>query len=119
MAKHDKLGKYGEQLAVDYLLDKNYKILESNYRFDRAEIDILAEKDGVLAVVEVKTRSSVAFGDPQEFVKPKQIKNLVKAVNHYIEVRQLDIETRFDIISITKSGQSYSVEHIENAFYHF
>ena len=119
MPKKDELGSHGEQLAVDYLLDKKYSILERNYRFDRAEIDILARKDDILAVVEVKTRSSTAFGDPHEFVKPRQIKNLVKAVNHYIESRDLDVETRFDIIAISKSGQHYSIEHLTDAFYHF
>ena len=119
MPKRDNLGQYGEQLAVEYLLDKNYTILERNYRFNRAEIDIIARKGDILAVVEVKARSSIAFGNPHEFVKPKQIRNLVKAVNHFIESRDLEVETRFDIIAITKSDQQYAVEHIEDAFYHF
>ena len=82
MSKPDKIGDYGEQLAVEYLVEKGYEILKRNYRFDRAEIDILAKKENILAVVEVKTRTSDFFGDPQDFVRPKQIKNLVKAVNY-------------------------------------
>ena len=119
MAKHNTLGQLGEDLAVDHLLASGYKILQRNYRFDRAEVDILASKGDLLAVVEVKTRSSSSFGDPQEFVKPKQIKNLVKAVDHYIESRKLDLNVRFDIVAVTKTSSGFDVEHLEDAFYHF
>jgi len=119
MALHNKLGKKGEQLAVDFLLDSGYKIVERNYRFDKAEVDIIAMKDEILAVVEVKTRSTRDFGNPQDFVKPKQIQRLVKAVDKYINVKQLDVEVRFDIIAIVKEKNSFKIEHLENAFYHF
>ena len=119
MAQHNELGKKGEQLAVDFLLKHNYDIVERNYRFEKAEVDIIAQKDDILAIVEVKTRSTVDFGDPQDFVKPKQIKNLVKAVNEYVTVNDLDVEVRFDIIAIVKEGKGYTIEHLENAFYHF
>lgn len=119
MAQHNELGKKGEQLAVDFLLENNYKIIERNYRFDKAEVDIIAQKDGILAIIEVKTRSSLDFGNPQDFVKPKQIKNLVKAVDEYITENNLDMEVRFDIIAIVKNGKEYEIEHLENAFYHF
>ena len=109
----------GENLAVAHLEKNGYKVLERNFRYDRAEVDILASKDNILAVIEVKTRSSVAFGDPQDFVKPKQIRNLVKAVDHYIESRSLDLEVRFDIIAISKSAEGFNIEHFEDAFYHF
>ena len=72
-----------------------------------------------MAIVEVKARSTADFGDPQDFVKPKQIKNLVKAVDEYVTVNNLDVEVRFDIIAITKKGKDYDIEHLENAFYHF
>ena len=119
MAQHNELGKKGEQLAVDFLLKNNYEIVERNYRFDKAEVDIIAKKDDFLAIVEVKTRSTVVFGDPQDFVKPKQIKNLVKAVDEYVTVNGLDVEVRFDIIAIVKEKDGYNIEHLENAFYHF
>lgn len=119
MAQHNELGKKGEQLAVDYLLNKDYEIVERNYRFDKAEVDIIAQKDNVLAIVEVKTRSSIDFGNPQDFVKPKQIQRLVKAVDEYVTVSELDVEVRFDIIAIVKNGKAYDIEHLENAFYHF
>ncbi|WP_250435638.1 YraN family protein [Hanstruepera flava] len=119
MAQHNELGKKGEQLAVDYLLENGYDIVERNYRFDKAEVDIIAQLNDVLAIVEVKARSTADFGDPQDFVKPKQIKNLVKAVDEYVTVNDLDVEVRFDIIAIVKEGKNYNIEHLENAFFHF
>lgn len=119
MAQHNELGKKGEQLAVDYLLKKGYDIVERNYRFDKAEVDIIAKIKNTLAIVEVKTRSTIDFGNPQDFVKPKQIQRLVKAVDEYVNVNGLDVEVRFDIIAIVKNGKSYDIEHLEDAFYHF
>ncbi len=119
MAQHNELGKKGEQLAVDFLLKKGYDVVERNYRFDKAEVDIIAQLKDILAIVEVKTRSTVDFGNPQDFVKPKQIQRLVKAVDEYVTVNALDVEVRFDIIAIVKNGKSFTIEHLENAFYHF
>lgn len=119
MAQHNELGKKGEQLAVDFLLKNGYTIIERNYRFEKAEVDIIAQKGDILAIIEVKTRSTSDFGDPQEFVKPKQIQRLVKAVDEYVTVNDLDVEVRFDIVAIVKENQGYSIEHLENAFYHF
>lgn len=119
MAQHNELGKKGEQIAVDFLLNKGYRIIARNYRFDKAEVDIIAQKNDILAIIEVKTRSTIDFGNPQDFVKPKQIKNLVKAVDEYVTVNDLDVEVRFDIIAIVKEGKQHNIEHLENAFYHF
>ena len=119
MAQHNELGKKGEQLAVDFLHDNAYTILERNYRFDKAEVDIIAQKKDVLAIIEVKTRSSKDFGNPEAFVKPKQIQNLVKAVNEYVILHDLDVEVRFDIISILKENSNFKIEHLKDAFFHF
>ena len=119
MAQHNLLGKKGEQLAVDFLVDKGYEILERNYRFEKDEVDIIAKQYDTLAIIEVKTRSTIDFGNPQDFVKPGQIKRLVKAVDEYITLNKLDVEVRFDIISIVKEGNNYKITHLENAFYHF
>lgn len=119
MAQHNQLGRKGEQIAVDFLLKDGYHILERNYRFDKAEVDIIAKKNDILAVIEVKTRSTKDFGNPQDFVKPKQIKNLVKAVDTYVTTNDMDVEVRFDIIAIIKNSNSFEIEHLENAFYHF
>jgi putative endonuclease len=119
MAEHNELGKFGEELAVDFLQKNGYKILETNWTFQKAEIDIIAQKDSTLAVIEVKTRSSIVFGLPQDFVKPKKIQLLVKAVNEYIVSNDLDVDVRFDIIAIYKEDNTYKIEHFEDAFYHF
>jgi putative endonuclease len=119
MAEHNELGKLGEELAVEYLQNNDYTILETNWVFQKAEIDILAQKDNILAVVEVKTRSSIDFGLPQDFVRPKKIQLLVKAVNGYVNENDLDLEVRFDIIAISKKGQEFVIEHLTDAFFHF
>jgi putative endonuclease len=119
MAEHNDLGKLGEELAVDFLKKNGYEILETNWTFQKAEVDIIALKDSVLAVVEVKTRSSIEFGLPQDFVKPKKIQLLVKAINEYVVQNDLDVEVRFDIIAIYKESANFNMEHIEEAFYYF
>ncbi|MBP6424538.1 MAG: YraN family protein [Flavobacterium sp.] len=119
MAEHNDLGKLGEELAAEYLQKNGYVILETNWVFQKAEIDILAQKDNILAVVEVKTRSSIDFGLPQDFVKPNKIQLLVKAVNGYVNENDLDLEVRFDIIAISKKGQEFVIEHLTDAFFHF
>ena len=119
MAQHNELGKKGEQLAVDLLLKKGYEILERNYTFQKSEVDIIAKIKDTLAVVEVKTRSTVEFGNPQDFVKPKQIQRLVKAIDEFVNVNGLDVEVRFDVIAIVKDNKQFKIEHLEDAFYHF
>lgn len=119
MAEHNELGKTGEEKAVEFLQKNGYAILQRNYVFQKAEIDIIAQKGDILAVVEVKTRSSLEFGLPQDFVKPKKIQLLVKAINEYIIENDLDVDARFDIISVYKNGSVYEIEHLEDAFFHF
>lgn len=119
MAEHNELGKLGEELAVEFLRKNGYEILETNWTFQKAEVDIIAKKENTLAIVEVKTRSSLDFGLPQDFVKPKKIQLLVKAVNEYVVSNNLDVEVRFDIIAVHKEGKSFAIEHLVDAFYHF
>ncbi|WP_417800315.1 YraN family protein [Tenacibaculum sp.] len=119
MAQHNELGKKGEQLAIDYLVKNGYTIVEKNYRFQKAEVDIIAQNKDVLAVVEVKTRSTTYFGNPQDFVNPKKIKLLVTAIDDYVIKRDLDVEIRFDIIAIIKQRNEFVITHIEDAFLYF
>ena len=116
MAEHNELGKLGEEMAVEFLRKEGYEILETNWTFQKAEIDIIAQKENILAVVEVKTRSSLDFGLPQDFVKPKKIQLLVKAVNEFVVSKNLDVEVRFDIIAITASAQASVSDHKETKF---
>lgn len=119
MAEHNELGEKGEQLAIKHLLKKGYTIKEKNYRYLKAEVDIIARKDDILVAVEVKTRSSEYFGDPQDFVNPKKIKLLVSAIDHYVIENDLDVEVRFDIIAIINKKSTFTIEHIEDAFLYF
>ncbi len=119
MAEHNELGKLGEELAVIHLQKNGYQILETNWTFQKAEIDIIAQKGNTLAIVEVKTRSSLDFGLPQDFVKTKKIQLLLKAVNEYVISNDLDVEVRFDIIAIHKKEKNFDIEHLKDAFYHF
>jgi len=119
MAEHNDLGRLGEELAIDFLEKAGYRILATNWIFQKAEIDIIAQKGKILAIVEVKTRSSVDFGLPQDFVKPKKIQLLVKAVNEYIITNDIEGDARFDIIAIFKNGKNFEIEHLEDAFYYF
>lgn len=119
MADHNDLGKLGEEMAVEFLEKEGYEIIETNWRFQKAEVDIIAKKENTLAIIEVKTRSSLNFGLPQEFVKPKKIQLLVKAVNEYVIRNDLEVEVRFDIIAVHLEGKSLVIEHLVDAFYHF
>lgn len=120
MAQHNDLGQLGEDLAISFLKEEGYEIWATNYRFQKAEIDIIAHKENLLIVIEVKTRSSLAFGLPQDFIKPAKIKLLVKAVNQYVEENKIDLNIRFDIIAIHKKTEGvFDIEHIKDAFYHF
>ncbi len=119
MAQHNDLGKEGEKEAVNYLLKHGYEILEKNYRFLKAEVDIIAKKDNVLIGVEVKTRTSDYFGDPQDFINQKKIRLLVSAIDNYVVEKDLEVEVRFDIIAIIKQKSVFQIEHLKDAFLHF
>ena len=119
MASHNELGKKGEDLAVDFLIKNGYHIIARNYIYQKTEVDIIAKKENILAVVEVKTRTSADFGDPQQFLKPKQIQRIIKAVDQFINSNEMDVEVRFDIVAIVLNKKGTTLEHLENAFYHF
>lgn len=119
MASHNELGRKGEELAAGFLEDNGYIIVEKNYRFQKAEVDIIVRKENVLVVVEVKTRSSNYFGNPQGFVNKKKIKLLTMAVDYYVTKNDLDVEVRFDIIAITKQRKGFKIEHFQDAFLFF
>ncbi|WP_299319389.1 YraN family protein [uncultured Maribacter sp.] len=119
MGKHNEFGKEGEQIAVDYLKKNGYVIKYKNYRYLKAEIDIIAKTGDVLAIVEVRSRSSNFIENIAETVTPKKIKLLVMAADHYVTDNNLDVEVRFDIITILKNKSEFELEHLESAFYHF
>lgn len=117
---HNELGEWGEEFATLYLIKEGYTILDRNWYFQKAELDIVCEKEkGTLVVVEVKTRNSDFFGDPQSFVSPGKIKNIIKAANEYVISKDLDVEVRFDIIGVLKNKKQQDLTHFEDAFYPF
>ena len=117
MAEHNITGQKGEQLAADFLSRKGFLILEINWRFKNLETDIIAVKDKLLVIAEVKTRKSNYFGEPETFVTKQKQKNLIKAAHEYIQHKDLDLEVRFDIISVVIRNNDNLINHIENAFY--
>jgi len=117
MADHNDLGKKAEDLAAEFLLKNGYKILIRNFRFQKAEIDIIAEKDNLIIITEVKARSTDAFMLPQEAVNKRKISLIISAANHYLEEFRKNQEVRFDIISVLPDEKGKLViEHIIDAF---
>lgn len=116
MAKHNELGKIGEDLAANYLLRKGYTILERNWRYSRDEIDIIVRDGNWLVIVEVKTRTSEYFGEPEMAVTSSKQKSLVRAAEGYIAEHDYRGETRFDVIGILLNHQDTELNHIEDAF---
>jgi putative endonuclease len=116
MATHNVLGNLGELSACTHLQNKGYQIREKNWRFDRAEIDIIAENADFLVIVEVKTRSTDFFGDPVFFVDKRKQGLMIKAAAAYLERMEGEKEVRFDIIGIVKDKTGEHLHHIEGAF---
>ncbi len=118
MTIQQDLGKKGEQVALDYLTAKDYKILEQNWYFRKKEIDIIAEKDDFLVIVEVKSRSVGFQENPRDAVNMKKQRFLIQAANAYIDKYDINLEVRFDILTVVFfKNQEYEIEHIDDAFY--
>lgn len=117
MAAHNDLGKWGEEQAEKFLLKAGYRILERNWRFSKAEVDLIAAKEDIVVFVEVKTRSDSFFGRPEVFVSPQKETFLAKAASIYLEKIGHSGELRFDIISIIKSGDKPRIEHLKDVFF--
>lgn len=116
MAQHNELGEQGEADALAYLLKQGYKIKGKNWRFGKEEIDLIAENDDCLAIVEVKARTSDTFGNPEDFVSKVKQRHLIKAANAYVEEFNVQKDIQFDVIAITYKPE-FLLEHIKEAFY--
>ena len=112
-----ELGILGEELAASFLESNGYEILEMNWRHGSKEIDIIAMKDEVLVIAEVKTRTGNYFGEPEEFVGQNKQDHLIHAANGFIEETGHLGETRFDVISIAHAKGGWDLNHIKDAFY--
>ncbi|MEM9859000.1 MAG: YraN family protein [Bacteroidota bacterium] len=112
-----ELGKEGEQRAADYLSKNGYEVLARNWRYKRSEIDLICKKDNLLIFVEVKTRSYVAFGQPEDAVDEKKAAKVVEGAEEYVFQNNWNQDIRFDIISIVINDDQQKVLHLEDAFY--
>ncbi len=115
--QHD-LGRLGEQLAKTHLENLGYEILDENWVYGKAEVDIIAYQNKTIIFVEVKARTGNFFGEPEDFVDKRKQKLLVNAANQYIYLMQHEGEVRFDIVSVVfDNKQNHQLKHITDAFW--
>jgi putative endonuclease len=112
-----KKGKEGENLAARFLVEKGFEIIERNYRHKRSEIDLIVKKDNWLIFVEVKLRSSDAYGYPEDFVDYKKAKNIIDGAEQYTYENDWQGNVRYDIVSIRLLKDKTEIIQIEDAFY--
>jgi putative endonuclease len=111
-----ELGEYGELLAQQHLKEQQYTILSTNYRYQKFEVDIIAEKENKLIVVEVKTRQTAEIGEPWKAVTKKKQKQIILCADYYVQSRNIHKNVRFDIVSIVHNQYRTELEHIVDAF---
>jgi putative endonuclease len=116
MSDKMKTGNKGEELATTFLAAKGYEIVTRNYRYKHAEIDLIVKKDDCLIFVEVKTRTSSSFGEPEAFVTDKKAAKVMEGAEQYMIETNWHGSIRFDIVSV-KIGNTTRVEHFEDAFH--
>lgn len=117
MATHNELGKEGEEEAVRFLIEKGYIIRHRNWRSGKYELDIVAQQHDEYVIVEVKTRRNTLFGVPETAVDNRKIRRIVASTNAYLLKYGIDMNVRFDIITVTGTHKPFHVEHIEDAFF--
>jgi len=117
MTDHLELGKQGEFIAINYLMAKGYTILDTNWKFGKNEIDIIARDGKWLVIAEVKTRHSNFFAEPETSVTREKQRILVRAANGYVRYKHLNYEVRFDVIAILVGPDGEQIKHIADAFY--
>ena len=111
------LGLKGEELAKDYFVGNGFKILEQNYRYGRAEIDIICEKNNKVIFCEVKTRSVPTISEITDQISPRKEELYYETATHYLDQHEIDKELQFDLVSIAYNGYSSHLEHYPDAFY--
>ena len=118
MATHNEIGALGEQIALEYLLERKYQILETNWVCGHKEVDIIAKDGDTIVFVEVKTRHSTCLVEPEATVDVYKQRHLIWAANSFVNRYQYDNDVRFDIIAIViDKNNEKRIEHIEDAFY--
>lgn len=117
MAEHNDLGKRGEDLAENHLRNSGYRILERNWSAEKYEIDIIASNAEFIVFVEVKTRSSGQWGNPEDAISKTKIKRIVEAADFYLKENHIETPARFDVIAIVTNKKTLEIDHIEDAFW--
>lgn len=116
MAEHNLLGNNGEMLASRYLMNEGFAILHYNWRVGHKEIDLIARERDTLVFVEVKSRRNEHYGNAYDAVTPQKARLLISAAEAYVQRFEIDLEVRFDIVTVIGSCEPYKIEHIRDAF---
>lgn len=117
MVSTRKTGEMAERLAKEYLIKNGFKILEMNWYHGHLELDIVAQDGDELVIVEVKSRNGLRYEHPSEAVTNTKIKRIVEAADAYLIEKELEVDTRFDIITVVFFNDNFELEHFPDAFY--
>lgn len=117
MSGQRETGDKAEQIAASYLKGKGYEILERNWYYGHMELDIIAKEKNQLVIVEVKSRTGLSYEHPSEAITKIKIRRIIEAADAYILDNDIEMETRFDIITVIFYKENYELEHYEDAFY--
>lgn len=116
MAAHNDFGTQGEDIAIRHLRAKGYEILDKNWRSGHKEIDIIAMKDDTIVFVEVKARANAFYGNPEDAVNNRKMRNLINAADAYLRLNMIDLPCRFDVVAVTGTVNRPYIRHFEQAF---
>ncbi len=117
MAKHHNVGRDGEDIAARYLEVEGYMIMDRNWRCGHKEIDIVVRNENTIVFVEVKTRCGTEYGNPEDAVNFRKIRRIVNSADAYLRLHSIDLDVRFDIVTVVVENGVFKVEHIKEAFY--
>lgn len=110
-------GRIGEELAINYLQRKGYKIIEKNFQCRQGEIDIIAKDKDEIVIIEVKTRKCLEYGKPAEAVNETKKKHIYKATEYYLYIKKIEkTYIRIDVIEVYIKENKYYINHIKNIF---
>jgi putative endonuclease len=112
-----EIGDFGEDFAVKFLRGKGFQIIDRNIRFKKYEVDIVCKDGEQMVFVEVKTRNTAEIGAPWKAVTKTKQRQIIKCAHHYLISNDIDVESRFDVISIVHNSYGTFLEHIDDAFY--
>lgn len=116
MAHHNDLGKRGEEAVIKMLREKGYIIVAHNWFFEKYEIDIIAQNEEWIVFVEVKTRATNEWGNPEEAISKSKIRRIVEAADFYLKENNIDLPARFDVAAVIIENNKIIIDYIADAF---